>query len=109
MVYKQFLEFLNDDINTPRALSYMWEILRENRLNDSEKHDIILKFDKVFGLDLNKVREIKVSKELEKLILERDMLREKKDWKKADEIRKKINKLGFVIEDTKERVVIKKR
>jgi cysteinyl-tRNA synthetase len=37
------------------------------------------------------------------------MLREKKNWKKADEIRKKINKLGFVIEDTKERVVIKKR
>jgi len=107
--YKQFLEFLNDDINTPRALSYMWEILRENRLNDSEKYDIILKFDKVFGLDLEKVKEIKVSKELEKLILERRMLREKKDWKKADEIRKKINKLGFVIEDTKERVVIKKR
>jgi len=109
MVYKQFLEFLNEDINTPRALSYMWEILRENRLNDSEKYDIILKFDKVFGLDLDKVKEIKVSKELEKLILERRILREKKNWKKADEIRKKINKLGFVIEDTKERVVIKKR
>ncbi len=109
MAYKQFLEFLNDDINTSRALSYMWEILRENRLNDSEKYDIILKFDKVFGLDLDKVKEIKVSKELEKLILERKTLREKKNWKKADEIRKKINKLGFVIEDTKEKVVVKKR
>ena len=109
MAYKQFLEFLNDDINTPRALSYMWEILRENRLNDSEKYDLILKFDKVFGLDLDKVKEIKVSKELEKLILERERLRVKKDWKKADEIIKKINKLGFVIEDIKERVVVKKR
>ena len=109
MVYKQFLEFLNDDLNTPRALSYMWEILRENRLNDSEKYDIILKFDKVFGLDLDKVKEIKVSKELEKLILERRTLREKKDWKKADEIRKKINKLGFIIEDIKGKVVVKKR
>lgn len=107
--YKQFLEFLNDDINTPRALSYMWEILRENRLNDSEKYDLILKFDKVFGLDLDKVKKIKVPKELEKLILEREGLREKKDWKKADEIRKKINKLGFVIEDTKGGAVIKKR
>ena len=106
--YKQFLEFLNDDINTPRALSYMWEILRENRLNDSEKYELILKFDKVFGLDLDKVKEIKVPKELEKLILEREGLREKRDWKKADEIRKKINKLGFVIEDTKEGVVIKR-
>lgn len=107
--YKQFLEFLNDDINTPRALSYMWEILRENRLNDSEKYELILKFDKIFGLDLDKVKEIKVSKELEKLILERERLREKKDWKKADEIRKKINKLGFVIEDTKEKVIVKRR
>jgi len=87
----------------------MWEILRENRLNDSEKYDLILKFDKVFSLDLNKVKKIKVPKELEKLILERERLREKKDWKKADEIRKKINKLGFVIEDIKGKVVVKKR
>jgi len=131
--YKQFLEFLDDDINTPRALSYMWEILREDRLNDSEKYELVLKFDGVFGLNLGKEKyrkekiEIKGKNyyiyipesfdELESLVLqkliknikEREMFRKKKNWEKADEIRKKINKLGFVIEDTKGRVIIKKR
>ncbi len=109
MAYKQFLEFLNDDINAPRALSYMWEILRENRLNDSEKYVLILKFDKVFGLDLDKRAKVKVPEKVKELIKERDVLREKNDWKKADEIRKKINKLGFVIEDIKKGLVVKKR
>ncbi len=48
----------------------------------------------------------KISKELmeeiKKIFIEREKARMKKDWKKADELRQKINKLGYSVVDTKE-------
>ena len=40
--------------------------------------------------------------EIRRLIAKREKARKTKDWKKADEIRKKINNLGYILEDTKE-------
>ena len=37
IAFNQFVDIMNDDLNTPKALSFMWEILREEKLNDSEK------------------------------------------------------------------------
>ena len=45
---KQFLEIINDDLNVPKALAYLWDVLRDNRLNNTEKkkkkHKIKKKF-----------------------------------------------------------------
>ncbi len=109
LAHRQFFEFLNDDLNFPKALSYMWDVLRDDRLNDSEKYELVLRFDRVFGLDLDKKEKIEVPEKVKKLVKEREMLRKKKEWKKADEIRKKINKSGFIIEDVEGGVIIKKR
>jgi cysteinyl-tRNA synthetase len=106
--YKQFLAFLEDDLNMPRALSYLWEILREDRLNDSEKYKLALEFDKIFGLDLSKEEKVKIPSKVKELVNEREALRKKKKWKEADKIRQKINKLGFVVEDTEDGFLIKK-
>ena len=93
----------------PRALSYLWEILREDRLNDAEKRALALKFDEIFGLNLDKTEKIKIPSEVKKLAEMRKSLRKNKKWKESDEIREKIYKLGFVVEDTEKGVVIKKR
>ena len=106
---KQFLDIINNDFNTSKALSFLWEILRDNKLNDSEKYELALDFDKVFGLGLDKEKKIEIPGEINKLVAEREKARKKKDWEKADELRKKINKLGYVLEDTKGEVVVKKR
>jgi len=87
----------------------VWDILRENRLNDSEKYELVLKFDKVFGLNLDKEEKIEISAEIKKLAEERERKRKDKKFQEADEIREKINKLGFVVEDTEKGIVIKKR
>jgi len=42
----------------PRGLSFMWDILRDDRLNSAEKYELILKFDEVFGLDLGKKEKV---------------------------------------------------
>jgi len=104
---KQFLEILDDDLNTPKALSFLWDILREDRLNDSEKYELALEFDKVFGLDLDKEEKIKIPMAVKRLIAEREKMRKKKDWEKADELRKKINKLGYAIDDTEKGSVLR--
>ena len=107
--YKQFLEIIDDDLNSSNALSFMWEILRDEKLKDSEKHELVLKFDKFFGLKLGEEEKVKIPTEIKKLLSEREKARIKKDFVTADKIRDKINKEGYVIDDTEEGIKIKKR
>ncbi len=109
LAWKQFLEFLNDDLNFPKAVSYMWDILRDNRLNDPEKYKLVLKFDEILCLDLDKEEKIKIPKEIKKLVKEREVLRRERNFAEADKIREKINKFGFVIEDTKKGIIVKRK
>ncbi len=46
-------------------------------------------------------------KEIIKISTEREKARVKKDWKKADELRQKINKLGYSVVDTKEGITLR--
>jgi cysteinyl-tRNA synthetase len=105
---KQFLEIINDDFNFPRGISYLWDIVRDNRLNYAEKYELALDFDKVFGLELDKSEKIEITEEVKELLEERKKARKNGNWKYADEIRNKINKLGYVIEDTERGTVVRK-
>ncbi len=104
---KQFSEVMNDDLNMPKALSFLWDILRDSRLNDTEKYHLSLEFDRVFGLKLGEEDKVKIPKEVEKLLKEREKTRKEKNWKMADEIREKIKKLGYSVSDTEEGAKIK--
>lgn len=99
---KKFLEAINDDLNTPKALEVMWNLISDNRISDKEKYKTLIEFDKVFGLNLKKIKKLKIPEIVKKLIKERERLRKKKEFQKADEIREKIKKMGYWIEDTKE-------
>ena len=106
--YKQFLEIIDDDLNSSNALSFMWEILRDEKLKESEKRELVLKFDKFFGLKLGEEEKVKIPTEIKKLLSEREKARAKKDFITADKIRDKINKEGYVIDDTEEGVKVKR-
>jgi len=109
---KKFLEFINDDLNTPYAISLLWKLIRdEDEISNKDKYKLIMDFDRVFGLNLKDIKEvkIKVPKEIQKLIKEREDARKRKDWKRADEIREEIRAKGYVIEDSKDGVKISKR
>jgi cysteinyl-tRNA synthetase len=98
--WKQFLEIINDDLNTSKALSFMWEIVREDKLNDSEKYELIKKFDDVFGLRLDEGESVKVPAKVMKLVEIREKARTEKDWKASDDLREEIKKLGWHVEDS---------
>lgn len=108
---QQFTEQINDDLNTPQALATMWEMLKDEELGDNEKYQLSVQFDEVLGLDLKKVKgpeKEKIPAGIITLAEERLKARQQKDWKKADELRRKIQEQGYTLDDTGEGYEIKK-
>jgi cysteinyl-tRNA synthetase len=98
---KDFQDKLSDDFNTPQALAIVFELLKSS-LTDADKLATILDFDKVLGLNL-KVAEknnLVISEKVQQIIIEREIARKNKDWKKSDELRDQISTLGYEVKDT---------
>src|SRR3990172_12337228 len=92
----EFENAINDDLDMPKALQILWGLLRDE--NATEKIRTIKEMDKVLGLDLLKKESVKIPEQIKKLVSDRERARKAKDFATADEIREKINKLGFVLE-----------
>ena len=101
---EKFLSAVNDDLNIPKALGIVWELVKSDYPN-SAKAETLFKFDKVLGLDLENAKdyikktEEKIPENVQKLAEEREELRKKKRYHLADQLRHKIKKLGFDIQD----------
>jgi len=115
---KEFEKAMDDDFNTPRALASIFQLvnqgnllLNKNKLTSKNAKDILKflkKVDKVFNFIFWGKRETaKIPLSVKKLVKQREQARKKRDWKLADEIRKKIKQMGYQIKDTKEGPKIK--
>ncbi len=98
----KFKEYIEDDLDTPRALSLLWDLFKDEKISDADKKATILDFDKVLGLGFKDLKENKIPKEVQKLMKEREDARQNKNWEKSDELRKEINNLGYEVKDTEE-------
>jgi len=103
---KEFRDAMDDDLNTPEALAVLWKLVRNK--NAKGKRETVKEIDKVFGLGLSKEEEIEIPKEVKKLVKEREEMRKKKNWQEADNIRNRIKKEGYQIDDTDEGVRVKR-
>ena len=107
---KDFIEAMNDDFNTSRAFEVIFNFIRKVNKKGGGKgsYNLIKKFDEIFNI-LN-IIEIKIPKEVKDLAEKREIFRKEKRWKDADNMRNKIGKLGYIIEDKEGNgFVIKKR
>ena len=95
-------EYLEDDLDTPRALTVLWDVLKDENLSTADKKATVLDFEKVLGLGFADLKEEEIPEEIQKLAKEREQTRENKDFKKSDELREKINSLGYEVKDTNE-------
>ena len=98
---EKFVLSLSDDLNSPKALSILWEVLKSN-IPSEDKYDLAIAFDEVLGLKIAenaKEKDIEIPKEVKALLVERETLRKSKEFKKADEIRKQIEEKGYQIDD----------
>lgn len=102
----EFEKAINDDLNMPNALQVLWKFLRDEKAFG--KVGTIKKMDKVFGLKLFEKSRIAIPEKVKSWASERQKAREERNWKKADELREKIKKLGYVVEDNENGFLIKK-
>lgn len=103
---KRFREAMDDDLNTPEALGILWKLVRDEEAQG--KVETIKEIDKVFDLKLLDEEEIEIPIEVKKLIKEREEMRKKKNWEESDNLRRRIEKLGYSVDDTNEGSKIKK-
>lgn len=101
-----FKKEINDDLNIPNAFSVLFDVIKDNGLNNKEKAKLIEEFDKVFSLDLLKFKEenenILDEEKINDLIAQRNEARKNKNWQLGDEIRKALLAMNVEIVDTKE-------
>jgi len=98
----KFLEAINDDLNMPRAMAVVQEMLKSS-IGDTDKHATIIDYDRVLGLSLDKVDvPEELPQEIKILVAERQAARDAKDWAASDRLRDTIQDLGYLVQDTKE-------
>ena len=107
--FEKFKDGLSDDINVPRALQVLFEILDDEEFDSKKKIILINKMDEVFGLNLKRLKREKISipKEISDLADRRYSLRKDRKFAEADIIRNIVKEKGFLIEDTEEDYVIR--
>lgn len=108
---KRFFAGIDDDLDTPKALAVMWEMLKTDYPPES-KLESLLKFDQILGLSIESTwQEMQkpLPGEIQKLVRQREEFRKTKDWEKADDWRKKIADLGFIVNDTENGPVLIKK
>ena len=104
----KFVEDLEDDLNTANAISVLYEVLKDNEMNDKTKLALVEDFDRVFSLDLI----VKAPEENDQFILdkieERTQAKKDKDYEKADSIRNELMEMGIQLIDTKDGTTYKR-
>lgn len=104
---ERFVEAINDDLNMPLGLSVIWDVVKFEK-KSSKLAKLLLKFDEVLGLNIEKEDKNELPEEILKIVEERKCARENKDWNKSDELRDKLISLGYTVKDTKDGMEVNK-
>jgi len=112
---QRFYKAMDDDFNTPLALSALFDIVKEinslrdiNRITEAARLGATLKhLGNLLGIlqqdpetFLHSNIDINKSQLIENLIKERDIARNNKNWSRADQIRDQLIAMGIELEDT---------
>ncbi len=106
----KFTEAINDDLNMPVAMSVIWDVIK-NPKKSKQFAELLLDFDKVLGIDIEKTEnkeEEKLPEEITNLVEQRKQARLNKDWALSDEIRDELKEKGYLVKDTKEGMTLER-
>ena len=98
----RFWDAVHNDLDLPRGLAITWD-MASSHLPPADKLELILDFDRVFGLDLDDVpAEYDISPDASELIARRMALRRQAAFADADALRSDVLSEGLVVEDVGE-------
>jgi cysteinyl-tRNA synthetase len=108
---RRFRDAVAEDLDFPHALVVLSEAVGANDLGAGEKLRLLTEWDRVLGLDLQRIiREDWVpTPEMRDLVRSRDDARRAKDFAAADEIRNRLASMGLEVMDTPEGTRIRPR
>ena len=101
LVDQEFLNSLEKDLDTPRALQRIRAVEKTDEISDADKRAIFMYADEVLALDLSR-REISknISVEQERLLSARLAARKEKRWSDSDALRAELESTGLEINDS---------
>ena len=111
---ERFLAEVENDLNMPLAMSVVWAMLRARDCDPTTRLRLLLDFDRILGFDLKGYLQsdqprrkadsqaylASVPAEIATLVREREGLRSRGDYARADHIRQELKSAGYTIEDT---------
>lgn len=101
----RFEQHLSNDLGLPRALSEAWGVVKATGIPPADRLTCIMEMDRVLGLGLGELstedsRRATLSDEVDRLLQDRSVAREKRDYVRADEIRTRLSELNIDVRDT---------
>lgn len=107
---EQFIQAMDDDLNTADALAAVFELVRDINVYLAERANppkaicqeamgVFTELTQVLGL-LYERKAQDLDREIEELIAARTAARAAKNWAEADRIRDKLKEMGVILEDT---------
>ncbi len=107
---EKFRKAMEDDLDTPKALAAMFALvsetnkaIEEKKLSTADAKEVLAamnEFDKILGVLAHE--KVELTPEQKALVQKRQEARKNKDWKTADEIRKKLEAEGIMLEDAED-------
>ena len=98
-----FKKHISNDLNTSNAITLLYDLLKDNEVNNTTKLELIKSWDKVFSLDLIKEKEtIENNDYIIEKINKRNEAKNNKDYLLADSIRNDLLNQGIELIDTRE-------
>ncbi len=113
---KEFFAALCDDFNTPRAVGILFSFLKEAAKDPAQysseaMRGYITACDAILGVGLEggiaKSVEV-IPEDIQALVIERDVMRARKEWLEADRLRAHLESRGYTVEDTVHGTLAKK-
>ena len=105
---KEFFAAMDDDMNMSKGIGVIFDFIKktnpivdEGRLDRDQKKYLLESFAKMDDiLNIFKLQECPLAPEIDKLIKEREIARQKKDWQRADNVRDELARKGITITDS---------
>lgn len=97
-ILERFKDSLNADLNVPKALSIMWELIKSTT-PDPVKVATLVKMDEVLGFNISDHIGYEIPVSVIDMARTRYEYRKSGIWDKADLLRKAIEAEGFIVED----------
>jgi cysteinyl-tRNA synthetase len=107
----RFITAMNDDLDTPKAIALLWEVVKDQSLTKDAKVGTLKEMDSVLGIgltddptevtrELGIVSEDDIPEDIQKLINDRVFARSVHNWEESDHLREALNMRGYRVEDT---------